>query len=54
MQKYLLITWINDNPLINGCKWVDTEKELLDYWKSLPEVEGITYTICKTNHINVD
>jgi hypothetical protein len=30
MQKYLLITWINDNPLINGCKWADTEKELLE------------------------
>ena len=52
MKKYLLITWINGNPLIDGCIWADTREELMDYWKSLPEVEGVTYTICRSNHIS--
>ncbi len=54
MEKYLLITWINDNPIIDGCKWADTREELMTYWKSLPEVEGVTYTICRSININID
>ena len=30
----------------------DTREELVEYWKSLPEIEGVTYTICRSNHIS--
>lgn len=47
--NYLLVEWINDNPLIDGSVYFDTKEECLEYWKSLPNVEnlGITYTICR-------
>ncbi len=54
MEKYLLITWINGHPLIDGCKWADTKEELITYYKSLPEVKGVEYTICRSTNINVD
>ncbi len=52
MEKYLLITWIDNNPIIDGCIWADTKEELIEYYQSLPKIKGVTYTICRTNHIN--
>ena len=49
MEKHVLILWLNGNPIIDGAYYFDTRESCLDYWKSLPKVEGveITYTICR-------
>jgi len=51
MEKYLLITWINGNPIIDGCVYADTKEEIMEYYKSLPTIKGVEYTICRTNKV---
>lgn len=52
MEKFLLITWIDGNPMIDGCIWADTKEELIEYYNSLPKVKGVEYTICRSSSIN--
>jgi len=47
--RYLLVEWLDDNPIIDGAIYFDTKEECLEYWKNLPKHEGfkIEYTICR-------
>lgn len=47
--RYLLIEWINGNPVIDGCKHFDSKDDCLEYWQKMPKVIGVEYTICETN-----
>lgn len=51
-ERYLLIEWINGNPIIDGAKYADTKDELIEYYDSLPKVLGVEYTICRIYNIN--
>lgn len=48
--RFLAINWYDGKPAIDGCKSFLTEKEAADYLLSLPKVEGVTATICKTTN----
>jgi len=47
--RYLLVEWLEGNPIIDGAIYFDTKEECLEYWNNLPKYEGfkIEYTICR-------
>lgn len=47
--RYLLIKWLNGDPIIDGCMHFDTKDECLEYYKTLPKIGGVEYTVCRTN-----
>lgn len=47
--RYLLIEWVNGNPIIDGCKHFDSKDDCLKYWREIPKVMDVEYTICETN-----
>lgn len=59
MKKYLVIQWINNNPIINGCCYYDTMEDAIKSSKIQEELskknlqilnDGTTveYSICTT------
>jgi hypothetical protein len=49
--RYLLIEWLNGNPIIDGCKHFKTKGECLEYYNKLPKIGSVEYTICETVNV---
>ena len=47
--RYLLVEWLEGNPILDGAIYFDTKEKCLEYWNNLPKYEGfkIEYTICR-------
>jgi len=47
--RYLLVEWLEGNPLIDGSIYFDSKEECLEYWNNLPKYAGykIEHTICR-------
>jgi len=47
--RYLLVEWLEGNPIIDGAIYFDTKEECLEYWNNLPKYAGynVEYTICR-------
>lgn len=52
-ERYLLIEWIQGQPVIDGAKYADTKQELMDYYDSLPKLPKslVEYTICRIYNV---
>jgi hypothetical protein len=52
--RFLLVQWLNGNPIIDGAIYFDTREDCLKYWESLPKINGIEieYTICRITNIH--
>jgi len=50
-ERYLLIKWINEAPILDGAKYADSKEDILDYYNSLPRLSGVEYTICRIDKI---
>ena len=46
-ERYILVEWLNEIPLVDGSLYFDSKEELLEYFKSIPKVDGVTHTICR-------
>lgn len=48
-ERYLLVEWIQGQPVIDGAKYADTKQEIMDYYDSLPKLPKslVEYTICR-------
>jgi len=48
-ERYLLVEWLNGNPMIDGAVYFDRKDDCLIHWSKLPKTEefDITHTICK-------
>lgn len=46
-ERYILVEWLNEIPLVDGSLYFDSKEELLEHFKSLPKIEGLTHTICR-------
>lgn len=46
-ERYILVEWLNEIPLVDGSLYFDSKEELLEYHKKQPRVEGVTHTICR-------
>lgn len=51
-ERYLLIEWINDHPIIDGAKYADTRDGIHEYYNSLPKIKGVNYTICRIYNVS--
>jgi len=52
--RFLLVQWLNGNPIIDGAIYFDTREDCLKYWESLPKINGIEieYTICRITNVH--
>ena len=52
-ERYLLIEWIQGQPVIDGAKYADTKQEIMDYYDSLPKLPKslVEYTICRIYNV---
>jgi len=52
-ERYLLIEWLNGNPMIDGSIYFDSKEDCLTYWQDLPKTDlfDITYTICRITNV---
>jgi hypothetical protein len=52
--RFLLVHWVNANPIIDGAIYFDTREDCLKYWESLPKINGIEieYTICRIKNVH--
>jgi hypothetical protein len=52
--RFLLVQWVNANPIIDGAIYFDTREDCLKYWESLPKINGIEveYTICRIKNVH--
>lgn len=52
-ERYLLIEWLNGNPMIDGSIYFDSKEDCLTYWQDLPKTDlfDITHTICRINNV---
>ena len=52
-ERYLLVEWIQGQPIIDGAKYADTKQELMDYYDSLPKLPKslVEYTICRIYNV---
>ena len=46
-ELYLLVRWIEGHPILDGAKFAETKQELLNYYNTLPKLQGVEYTICQ-------
>ena len=46
-ERYILVEWLNEIPLVDGSLYFDSKEDLLEYHKKQPRVEGVTHTICR-------
>lgn len=48
-ERYLLVEWLNGNPILDGSTYFDSKEECLEYYKNLPKLKGfdIEHTICR-------
>ena len=51
-ERYLLVEWLNGNPILDGATYFDSKEECLEYYKNLPKLKGfdIEYTICRISN----
>ena len=51
-ERYLLIEWLNGNPMLDGSTYFDSKEECLEYYKKLPKLKGfdIEHTICRISN----
>ena len=54
-EHYLLIEWINGQPIIDDAKYAFTKQEIIDYHDSLPKLPKslVEYTICRINNVRM-
>ena len=52
-ERYLLVEWIQGQPVIDGAKYADTKQEIMDYYDSLPKLPKslVEYTICRIYNV---
>ena len=52
--RFLLVQWLNGNPIIDGAIYFETREDCLKYWESLPKINGFEseYTICRITNIH--
>ena len=48
-ECYLLVKWIQGQPVIDGAKYADTKEEIMEYYDSQPKLPKslVEYTICR-------
>jgi hypothetical protein len=51
-ERYLLVEWLNGNPILDGATYFDSKEECLEYYKNLPKLKGfdIEHTICRISN----
>lgn len=52
-ERYLLIEWLDSNPMIDGSIYFDSKEDCLTYWEKLPKTKlfDITHTICRITNV---
>ena len=52
-ECYLLVKWIQGQPVIDGAKYADTKEEIMKYYDSLPKLPKnlVEYTICRIYNV---
>ena len=51
-ERYLLVEWLNGNPILDGAIYFDSKDECLEYHKNLPKIKSfdIEHTICRISN----
>jgi len=50
-ERFLLIEWVHQNPILDGALYFDTKDECLEYINNLPKINGVDYTICRIRNV---
>ena len=52
-ECYLLVKWIQGQPVIDGAKYAATKEEIMKYYDSLPKFPKslVEYTICRIYNV---
>lgn len=51
-ERYLLVEWLNGNPILDGATYFDSKEECLEYYNNLPKLKGfnIEHTIFRISN----